>query len=208
MSQVNLLPPEILERQKTRRTVVLIAGAGAIVALLIIGFYMLQAQKLAGVEDDIAAQRASNSQIQSEIEDLRRFEELEAEAQARQQLLASAYATEVSFSGLLMDISRVIPDESYLTTLSVVITPPTEETTEETGPGFVGNINLGGQAVGFKTLSTLLTRLEQVEGWVNPWMSSIVQVADVPDAYQFTASVDLSQQVLTRRGRGEAPSGG
>lgn len=212
MSQVNLLPPEILERQKVRRTVVLIAGAGAIFALLIIGFYLLQAQKLADVQDQIDAQEASNSQIQAEIADLRQFEELEATAQARQELVTAAYASEVSFSALLMDISRVVPDASYLSSLSAVISPPIEEPeaepTTDTGQAFVGSLSLGGQALEFKTLSTFLTRIEQVEGWVNPWMSSITQVSGIEDAYEFSLSVDLSQQVVTQRGRAGATGGG
>lgn len=204
MSQVNLLPPEILERHKTRRTALMIVAGGGVVAALVFGFYFLKTQELSDVEEQISAQSASNSQIQGEISELQPFEDLEVEAQRREELLAVAYASEISLSGLLMDVSRVTPDESYLTSLSAVVTPPIEDPTVEGGatPSFFGNLSLSGEARGFKTLSILLSRLEQVRGWVNPWMSSITQSTDVKDAYGFSATVDLDEEVLTARGRG------
>ena len=67
MSQVNLLPQEILERQKTRRTTALVAFAGVLVLLGIVAFYLVQNGKLGSVNDQIAAQDAKNQQIQTKI---------------------------------------------------------------------------------------------------------------------------------------------
>ena len=65
VSQVNLLPPEILApaedarlHHHDRR------GAGAVVLALLIAFCFLQSQQLAGVNDDIAAQNATNAELQ------------------------------------------------------------------------------------------------------------------------------------------------
>jgi Tfp pilus assembly protein PilN len=211
MSQVNLLPPEILERQKTRRTALMIMAGGAVVGALVFGFYFMKTQELSDVQEQISAQSASNSQIEGEIADLQRFEDLEVEAQRREELLSIAYASEVSLSGLLMDVSRVIPDDSYLASLSAVVTPPITDPTLEGGaaPSFFGNLALAGEARGFKTLSILLSRMEQVRGWVNPWMSTITQSTDIKDAYGFSATVDLNEEVVTARGKsGETGDGG
>lgn len=210
MSQVNLLPPEIRERQKVRRKALMILGAGAVVALLVFGFYFLKSQELEDVEDQVSAQTASNSQIQGEISELQKFEDLEVEAQKRLELLAVAYASEISLSGLLMDVSRVIPDESYLSSLTASVTPPIEDPTleGEVAPSFVGSLSLNGEARGIKTLSIFLSRMEQVRGWVNPWMSTITQVTGLEDAYGFSATVDLDQEALTERGRAGVLGGG
>ena len=109
MSQVNLLPPELRARQKAKQLTTLIIGAGAAVIVLLLAFWFLQSQKLAGVNDDIAAQNLTNSGLQTQIDQLQEFQQLQEEAAAQEALLATAWVGEVSFSQMLMDLSRTIP---------------------------------------------------------------------------------------------------
>lgn len=203
MSQVNLLPPEVLEAQRWRRLSGLIAIGGLAVIGLILVFYLMQVVTLGAVRDDIDAQRATNAQLQSQVAELQRFEDLQIRAQAKQELLGAAFAGETSLSGLLMDLSRVIPSDAALDSLTVSLTPPSDEDepAEPGAPVFVGTISTTGAAEGIDSLSTWLTRLEQVEGWVNPWMSSISRREAGDDVFTFTSGVDLTSDVLTSRGR-------
>ena len=66
------------------------------------------------MNDDIAAQNAVNAELQQQIDSLAEAQALQAEAASKQQLLSEAYAGEVSFSQMLMDMSRVIPSDAYL----------------------------------------------------------------------------------------------
>jgi Tfp pilus assembly protein PilN len=208
VSQVNLLPPDILEAQRWRRLTGFVVAGGAVVLGLIFLFYLMQVGTLGGVRDDIEAQEATNAQLRQQIADLQRFEDLQVRAQAKQQLLASAFTGEASFSGLLMDMSRVIPSDAALNSLAVTVTPPTADAEAEAGAtGFVGTITTAGSADSFDTLSTWLTRLEQVQGWVNPWMSSISREGDTGTIYTFASGVDLTADVLTERGRGATDEG-
>jgi Tfp pilus assembly protein PilN len=203
VSQVNLLPPDIRRGQRLRRVTLGVLAAGAVVAALIFAFYLLQAQSLSSVKDDIRAQQTTNQQFQSEINDLQKFEDLQARAQQQQALLNTAYANEIAFSGLLMDLSRVIPSDAYLGSFGVTTTttPAAGATTTPTTPtAFVGSITANGTAASFETISRWLTSLEQIEGWANPWVPSIQQSTTVPGAYDFSTSVDLTQDVLTARG--------
>jgi Tfp pilus assembly protein PilN len=199
VSQVNLLPPEILEGQRWRRVALLVAAGGLVVLGLVFLFYLLQVNTLSGVRSDVEAQRATNDRLRGEIAELQRFEDLQVRAQAQQELLASAYAGEVSFSGMLMDLSRVIPSDAALNSLGVTITPATADA-EGAATGFVGTMSTSGEAEGFDSLSTWLTRLEQVEGWVNPWMSTISRRDEGGSIWTFSSGVDLTGDVVTERG--------
>jgi Tfp pilus assembly protein PilN len=199
VSQVNLLPPEILEAQRWRRTTLLVAAGGLVVLGLVFLFYLLQVNTLSGVRADVESQRATNDRLRGEIAELQRFEDLQVRAQAQQELLASAYAGEVSFSGMLMDLSRVIPSDAALNSLGVTITPATADA-EGAATGFVGTMSTSGEAEGFDSLSTWLTRLEQVEGWVNPWMSTISRRDEGGSIWTFASGVDLTGDVVTERG--------
>jgi hypothetical protein len=67
---------------------------------------------------------------------------------------------------------------------------------------------MGGEAIGFDSLSTWLTRLETVNGWVNPWMPTISADSSVANAFTFSTSVDLTSDAETARGQGQVDSGG
>jgi len=207
VSQVNLLPPELRARQKTKQLTTLILGAGAAIIVLLLAFWFLQGQKLAGVNDDIAAQNLTNTGLQEQIAQLQQFQVLQEEAAAQQQLLTTAFAGEVSFSQMLMDLSRTIPSDAYLDSFDAALTVPVTEGTTTATTGFVGSFTAGGAADGFESLASWLTRLESVKGWVNPWLSSATETGPNTGLYTFDSGVDLSQDALTPRGR-EGESGG
>ncbi|MBA3739100.1 MAG: hypothetical protein H0W97_11120 [Actinobacteria bacterium] len=197
MSQVNLLPPEILASQRQRRLAGVVALAGVGVIGLIFVFYVLQLGNLGAVRSDIEQQQQTNQGLQREIERLREFEELRARAQAKQELLDAVFANEISFSGLLMDVSRVIPSTAALTAMSAAAQEPTASVAGDTT--FTGRIDVAGLALDYQTVASWLTRLERVRGWVNPWVNSIADPENGPITY--TSGVDLTGAVITDRGR-------
>jgi Tfp pilus assembly protein PilN len=206
VSEVNLLPPDILAEQRQRRMAGVVALAGLGVLVLIGLFYLLQANKLAGIRADIEDQQRTNAELQREIDQLQEFDQLRAQAQAKQELLNEVFANEISFSGLLMDVSRVIPSTAALTSMSASAEEPTPTTG---GPTLLtGRIDVSGLALDYDTLHAWLTRLERVRGWVNPWITSIADPEAGPITY--TSGVDLTTAALTPRGRragGQAGAG-
>ena len=208
MSQVNLLPPELRERQAIRRTTSLVVAAG-LAALALIGiFYFFQLQRLSQVQSDLEAQQSRNAQLESEIVSLQEFAALQAELASKEALVAQIFVNEVSWSSALLDVSRVIPDTSYLTNLTgqitatiagEVVTEPTGGTPETT---LVGNMTFAGVANQSETIATWITRLEQVQGWVNAWVNSAQEDAPGSRIYTFSNGLDLTQEAVTERGQG------
>jgi Tfp pilus assembly protein PilN len=197
MSEVNLLPPDILAAQRQRRMAGVVALAGVGVIALILIFYLLQVNKLAGIRSDIVRQQRTNASLQRDIDALREFEELRAKAQAKQELLNQVFANEISFSQLLMDVSRVIPSTAALTSMSASGEEPTPTTGGSTL--LTGRIDVSGLALDYDTLAAWLIHLERVRGWVNPWITSIADPETGPITY--TSGVDLTTAALTPRGR-------
>ena len=196
MSQVNLLPPDIRAAQRQRRLAGVVALAGVGLIGLILLFYILQVGRLSGVQSDIEQAEQNNQGLQNEINELQEFQELQTQAQAKQQLLDEVFAGEISFSGLLMDVSRVIPGTAALTSMSAVTQEPAPASGGDTL--LTGRIDVGGLALDYDTISAWLLRLERVEGWVNPWVTSIADPDAAPITY--TSGVDLTQDVVTERG--------
>lgn len=213
MSRVNLLPSEIKKGQETRRRFMLFLLAGVAIVLLVIAFWFLQSMRLSDVQGQIDAQNQTNAAIQQTINGLQQYEQLQTEAQQQQQLLSTAYAGEVSYSRTLLDISKVIPSDAYLTNFASTLQAPGSTTTPSTSTSttttFVGTMTFSGETLHFSSLSTWLNRLESVQGWANPWTSNVAADPAVAGAYKFDTSVDLTQDALTQRGAaGSGATGG
>jgi Tfp pilus assembly protein PilN len=202
VSQVNLLPPEIRQRAQTRKLTLMVIGAGLVLLMLVGFFFVLQSANLARVQDDLAAQQARNAAIDKQIAGLQEFAQLQTEATAKQALLKAAFANEVSFSGILLDLSRVIPSDAYLTTFSAQVAPPSTDLTT-TSP-LIGTMTAAGQAQGADSLASWITRLESVKGWVNPWISTFAEAGANTDRFTFNSGADLTGDVLTDRARDAA----
>jgi Tfp pilus assembly protein PilN len=226
MTQVNLLPGDVKERQQTRRlTAAVILAVGAVVALLFVVF-MLQAAKLSDANHRLQAQEALNADLGSQISELQPFADLKAQVAAREALTATALDGQVLWSGVLRDVSMVIPDKVWLSGLvgtlnnpaaaapgappppgstpSPGATPAAPTTPAATGPALVGTIQFTGNADDLPSVAQWLTRLERVTGWANPWISTATEV-DQPNGepgIQWTGSLDLTVQATVQGGKG------
>ncbi|MGH2573980.1 MAG: PilN domain-containing protein [Actinomycetota bacterium] len=210
MTQVNLLPSDVRERQHTRRLTVAVAAAvGAVLALLFF-VLLLQAGRLADANRRLAAQEQVNSGIRQRIGELQAFAELKQSVADRRALVAEAQASEVLWSGVLADISKIIPGQMWLTGMSATLTPPAAPAAQPgpaTPPGstppaaLVGSIQFDGVALNHPTVAQWLRRLEQVTGWVNPWLGTASKSQDGSGQIQFSATLDMTAEATVQRGR-------
>lgn len=202
MSQVNLLPPELRQRLAIRKTTSLIVAVGLVILALIGVMYFAQLQQLSDAQSELEAQQARNAELETQVAELQQYSELQAELASKETLLATIYRYEVAWSSALLDVSRVIPDASYLTTLSGQVTasnltPPAGTTPDST---LIGNMIFAGVAKETETIATWLVRLEQVNGWVNAWASSAQENAAFSRIYTFSNGIDLNLEATTERG--------
>lgn len=205
--RVNLLPGEIRERERVRRRGGAVAVVGVLVLAALGAFYFLQQMRLNDLEQDLATQQAENDRLRGEIAELQEFDQQQRELAASQDLLNTLLADEVRWSGVLRDISLVIPGQTWLTTLNAQITPDAEATTQPAqGPsGLIGQISFNGFGLSHRAVALWLTRLEDVEGFANPWVSTSQKTEiGLQEVVQFTSTTDLSEQVLARSQGGGA----
>jgi Tfp pilus assembly protein PilN len=208
--RINLLPPEIRERQRARRRTAAVVLVGIIVLAALGAFYVLQVMRLADVQEDLEAQQQRNNELRQEIAQLQRFAELQQELQDTRDLLNTLLADRILWSGVLRDVSLVIPSEMWLSGLTGTATGAEAGTTTTTttiaaptvpGGGLVGQITFNGFAFEHRDVALWLSRLEDVRGFVNPWLSNSQKtLIGLTEVVQFTNSVDLSEQALARQG--------
>jgi Tfp pilus assembly protein PilN len=184
-------------------------AAVGVVALAALGaFYFLQQVRLNDVKQDLAAQEAENDRLRGEIAELQEFDQQQRELAASQDLLNTILADEVRWSGVLRDISLVIPGQTWLTSLSGQITSGEvagQPATPTEPSGLVGQISFNGFGLSHRAVALWLTRLEDVEGFANPWVSTSQKTEiGLQEVVQFTSTTDLSAQILARSEGGGA----
>jgi Tfp pilus assembly protein PilN len=201
--RMNLLPPEVRQRQKTRRQTAAVIAAGVVVLAGVGALYFLQQLRLVGVNNDLEEQHEVNAGIQAQINDLRRFDELQREVEASRTMLSTLLANEILWSGVLRDVSLVVPSDVWLSGLTgdtnESATSAAPATPGAAGTGLVGQITFNGFSLDHRAVALWLARLDDVRGFANPWLSN-AQKTDVGNSkvVQFTSSVDLSQQAVAR----------
>jgi Tfp pilus assembly protein PilN len=210
VSQVNLLPPELLERQARKGRTRLVVVAGCAVLGVIALFYVLQIFRLSSAKSDLEAQQARNDQLSAQIASLQRYAALQQELKDKQGMLDGILANQYLWSTALNDLSRVIPDDAAISSFNGQITSTTGTpaggtitTVTGTNPDVVGQMNFSGTALDIRTVATWLNQLTSVKGWVDAQVGSITQ--QTGDIYTFDSTVQITRDALSPPKSGATP---
>jgi Tfp pilus assembly protein PilN len=195
MTQVNLLPVAVRNRQRVRR--VTMAAIGAVLAVMVVlsAVFVLQSARLGQEDRQLAAVQALNTGLRGKIARLQTYDQLKRSVVARQAIVDGLLNEQVLWSQVLENVSTGMSDGIGLTSLTASLNAPggTTGSTTPIDSSLVGQITLQGNALDFHRLSAWLTRLEQVDGWANPWVSTATR-GDLngTSIVQFAGSIDLT----------------
>lgn len=116
-ARVNLLPREIEQRARARRTASWTV-AGVVLFAALLGLIYLG--KLGALDDARAERDAAQDAVaeaRAELASLAEFERLDREVKARNALLSAAMATEISWARVLNDLALTFPPSSSMLSL-------------------------------------------------------------------------------------------
>ena len=189
MVQINLLPPEIIERRRYDRFYPYVFVAAAILIGIIVLVWILL-QFLVSQQTQVLQQtQETTAQLTAQAESLAIFEQQRGELEERQKATSQALAGRVDMGGLAEDISLVLPEEVWTNRLKcselngmemIAFTPVTSQP----------NIKEG-----YKSIAATLVRLSSLEDLNDVWLT----VAEVKDYNVFQPSErtqDASATVL------------
>ncbi|MDP8969362.1 MAG: hypothetical protein M3N52_02440 [Actinomycetota bacterium] len=207
--RVNLLPPEVQERRRARRAAVLTAAAlGAYLVLLGL-VYLLKLGDVAQARQERDQAQADVARLQAQLDALEPFRRLAQQVEARNNVLAAAMATEISWSRVLNDLSLTFPPNASLLTLSA--TQPTAEDAGETGQAESGAVALDEvvATVEFSGYSVeryapgverVLLRFDEVRSFFNSYLATAAaEERGTTEVTNFNGSVQLGREAYTRR---------
>lgn len=117
-ASVNLLPPELEERARARRTTSWTITAVLFWVVLLGVLYLVKLGDLNDARDDRDEARAEVARLQTEVDRLQEYAELDRVVTARNALLTDVMSTEISWARVLNDLALTFPPSSSLLTFS------------------------------------------------------------------------------------------
>ena len=117
--RINLLPRQLVEQRLVRRQRTAIGAAFLVLLALLSVWYVVESRQLTRAQNQADQERAAATGLRARRAQLQRLAELEGQIAAAEQLRASVYQREIRFSGVLRDISAIVPDDVWLTSMAV-----------------------------------------------------------------------------------------
>jgi hypothetical protein len=127
LPRVNLLPKEIKERRLAQRQRSGIAVGFVLLVALLGLWYVRESRALTDARREADRERAVADGLRAQRTALEPYAELERQIAAADQLRAKVYAREVRFSGVMQDISAIIPSDVWLTQMNAAVTASTNQ---------------------------------------------------------------------------------
>jgi Tfp pilus assembly protein PilN len=210
MRQIDLLPSTYAEKRQERRILSLIVGAGLVLLLLLVAYWFMLGGQVAGAQSDLAAAQQRNAQLQTQIAELQRFADLEAEVQAKELALKSVMNGDVAWPSVLTEVAMVVPGEVWLTdlTASAGVTEGATPVGTETAPVRVsqdqpaGRIQFKGGSLTMPGVSKWLIRLAGTKGFSAVWLNGAKETEGAEGQasfIEFDSTIELDAKTLSRR---------
>jgi Tfp pilus assembly protein PilN len=202
--RVNLLPPEIAEKAKLRKAQLAMVGTG-LAAVAVVGvMYMQQSAKVSQAKSDKVAAEAKHTALTKQVQDLQSVSDAYAQADLARQTLATAMAYDVLWSGYLHDLTLTIPDNVWLTNMTVKLDPSASAVAPGGTPPVIdpglGTVTVTGVALSHDDVAAWLESQAKQRGYANPYFTDAKEdVINGRTVIDFTSTVQLTEKALSNR---------
>lgn len=194
--RVDLLPPEIHEGRKLRRTQALVA-TGVVATLAACGglFAWTLADK-ANVKEELTAVQADQALLKKEESSLAEAPRVLGLVKTAEKAQSVAMKDEVHWFRYLNSISLEMPKNVWLEELSASVDSNTELASKDPlfSPGAIGQVSVKGSAMSLEDLSEWLVKSSETYGYGDSWFS-IAKREAVGDqqTYQFESTAEMNE---------------
>lgn len=207
MRRINLLPPEVEQKRRVRRQTGFLA-LGFVAFLILLGaIWFVRQSTLDRERETLAALQAQQQELQTKVDALQEFAQLEQTVTQKRATLAAAMVNDVHWSRLLVELSMVIPGDSWLTAFSGTAAtqtpaPAGAAPAPGTATANLGTLTFTAVTFDFPGVAKWITRLQQEmsKSLQNVWVptASKAELAG-RDVVNYSSTAELSQGAASQR---------
>jgi type IV pilus assembly protein PilN len=207
LPQVNLLPPEIEQERRFRRTQ-FVLGAAVVASLGVVGVLFLAASnQVSSAQGDLADSKRETTKLEARANEYSQVPLVYAQVEAARAQLELAMGKEIRWSFYLNDLSLKIPSSVWLTTMTVtpneaVALAPAPVAGSAAGylvPG-VGAVAFDGHALKHNDVAAWLDSLAKQKGYTQPYFTeSVKEKIGSREVVRFKSQVTVTEDALSKR---------
>ena len=209
MPRVNLLPPEIAEQRRFRRMQIAMGSAVVVAVVAVAGGWVLAHGGVSSAQTELDSANATHTDLQQQVASYSNVKQVYADVAAHEAMLTTAMSGEIQWSHYLNDLSLKIPDNVWLTNVSVQtsVGPAAPAATGALTPNKIGTVTFSGVALTHDDVATWLESLATENGYANPYFSNSTEATlSGQKVVDFSSTVDLTPDAHS--GRYTKPAGG
>jgi Tfp pilus assembly protein PilN len=208
MPRVNLLPPEIAERAKVRKSQFFMVGTG-LAAVAVVGvMYTNASAKVSDANRAKAVAAAQNVKLRGDLQSLQHVQDVRTQVDQANATVKAALSSEIQWSRFLSDLTLRIPENVWLTSLtaqeSAAGTSGTAAGQSVLDPG-LGTVTFDGKGFVHDDVAAWLESLAKEKGYSNPYfsISELITEGDLANGgrklVHFSSTVNLTPDALSNR---------
>lgn len=211
MRRINLLPPEIAARRRVRQQTGLLGVVFVVFLLLLGALWFVRQGTLRQEEEKLLALEAQQAELQAKVDALQEFALLEQTVTQKRTTLATAMANDVAWSRLLVELSMIIPGDSWLTAFSGTAAAPAAGApgappATAPAPGTaapastLGTLSFTAITFDFPGVAKWITRLQELKSLQNIWVPSAAKgEISGRDVVNYSSTAELSKDASSGR---------
>ncbi|MFV0460063.1 MAG: hypothetical protein ACK5MT_14960 [Actinomycetales bacterium] len=209
MPRVNLMPPEIAQEARFRRTRGMLIGATGLVLLGCLGGWALASHSVTTAERELAAEQATATALADEEAEFAEVPKVLSQIEATKNARAQGMAADIVWYTQLNDIAVEYPEGFVFDRLAMTLVADTADGTNPLAEPSIGTIDVEGRArnhlnpgSGYVTTARWLEAMSAHPGFVNPYYSEADALSDTQldeNVVKVTSSVDFTNDILSHR---------
>jgi Tfp pilus assembly protein PilN len=216
MRQIDLLPASFAEKARERRNLTLVITGGLALLLGLVAWWFMLGGQVGSAESELSDVQAQNTKLRTQIAELQRFADLEAEVQAKEMALQTVMAGDVAWPSILTEIAMVVPGEVWFKdiTASAGVTEGATQVGTETAPVLInkktpiGRVQFNGASLDMPGVAKWLIRLSDTKGFAGVWLNRASETQDGnagQSYFDFESTIELNKRMLSKRYVGGTP---
>jgi Tfp pilus assembly protein PilN len=204
LPQVNLLPPEIEQERRFRRTQ-FVLGATVVASLGVVGVLFLAAtSQVSSAQGDLADSKRQTTKLEARAAEYSQVPLVYAQVEAARAQLELAMGKEIRWSFYLNDLSLKIPSGVWLTTMTVTSNEAAGPTPVAASTGYleagVGAVTFDGEAMKHNDVAAWLDSLAKQKGYTQPYFTeSTKELIGTRAVVKFRSQVTVTDDALSKR---------
>ena len=175
MTRIDLIPPELVERERARRIIALMTVIFVVVLFAIAFLTGLSYLQRAMVTGRLQTLRVEKAKVDREVEKLKVYEERKNLLTSREKILTGITKDEIFWSSILNSISMVIPSDVWLKTFKGDVSAALQAKGGQAGAAPTTTtpaITITGVTFSHSAVARWLVRLSEINQFRSIWLVS------------------------------------